>query len=67
MVAFVEQKVEHHALRAGPWVILLSEYNDASLKENISVRQCFDMVEFNRGELISIERFYAFNQTEFLM
>ena len=63
VVAFIDPKKKQNAPTDHLHVVLLAQLGESQL---CTERQAFDLVEFNHNELICIERFYLFSQTEFL-
>ena len=62
IVAFIdEQQIARNAATNLLCIVLL-----IGCDEMVGTQQAFDLVQFNHGEIISIERFYPLNKIEFL-
>ena len=64
VVAFIDPKKKQNAPTDHLHVVLLAQLGKS--ESCTGERQAFDLVEFNHNELICIERFHLFSQTEFL-
>lgn len=64
LIAFVESVKTRNSSKDFPRVVLLAEFN--GLEGSTDGRKIFELVEFSRGEITAIERFYQFDQSEFL-